>query len=103
MANGAVKRKSPARAMDDGRERKIAAGEFKARCLGVMKEVASTGRPVLVTRRGKPLVEVVPPRHKKSRPRESFIGRLVGLGEIVGDPDDLINPVFPLEDYDMLK
>jgi len=23
--------------------------------------------------------------------------------EIVGDPDDLIKPVFPLEDYDMLK
>ena len=32
-----------------------------------------------------------------------FFGRLKGIIEIVGDPDDLIKPVFPLEDYDMLK
>ena len=35
--------------------------------------------------------------------KEDFFGRLEGIIEIVGDPDDLINPVFPLEDYDMLK
>jgi len=34
--------------------RTMAAGEFKAKCLGVMTEVNSTGQPVLVTKRGKP-------------------------------------------------
>jgi prevent-host-death family protein len=81
----------------------MAAGEFKAKCLGVMSEIASTGKPVLVTKRGEPLVEVIPPRNKKSRRGDDFIGRLEGIMEIVGDPDDLIKPVFPLEDYDMLK
>ncbi len=83
--------------------RQMAAGEFKAKCLGVMSEVASTGKPILVTKRGEPLVEVIPPRNKKSRGGDDFIGRLEGVIEIIGDPDDLIRPVFPLEDYDMLK
>jgi hypothetical protein len=29
--------------------------------------------------------------------------QMAAVMEIVGDPDDLIKPVFPLEDYDMLK
>jgi prevent-host-death family protein len=83
--------------------KQMAAGEFKAKCLGVMSEIASTGKPVLVTKRGEPLVEVIPPRNKKSSRGDDFIGRLEGIIEIIGDPDDLIKPVFPLEDYDMLK
>jgi len=103
MPRAAIRRKTSARVVDDGKQRKIAAGEFKAKCLGVMSEVASTGKPVLVTRRGEPLVEVIPPRNKRSRRGDDFIGRLEGVIEIIGDPDDLIKPVFPLEDYDMLK
>jgi prevent-host-death family protein len=80
--------------------RQMAAGEFKAKCLGVMAEVAKTGKPVLVTKRGEPFVEVGPPRHAKKRKKDSFIGRLEGKYEICGD---LLEPVFPLEDYDMLK
>ncbi len=103
MPKAAIRRKTPARVVDDGKERKMAAGEFKAKCLGVMSEVASTGKPVLVTKRGEPLVEVIPPRNKKNKRGDDFIGRLEGVIEIIGDPDDLIKPVFPLEDYDMLK
>jgi len=85
------------------RERQMAVGEFKAKCLGAMAEVARTGKSLLITKRGEPFVEVGPPRQAKKRKERSFIGRLVGVMEIVGDPDDLIKPVFPLEDYDMLK
>lgn len=80
--------------------RQMAAGEFKAKCLGAMTEVAKTGKPLLVTKRGEPLVEVGPWRHAKKRKRDTFIGRLEGKYEICGD---LLEPVFPLEDYDMLK
>jgi prevent-host-death family protein len=96
------KKSAASRPVATGRKQ-MAAGEFKAKCLGVMSEIASTGKPVLVTKRGEPLVEVIPPRNKKSRRGDDFIGRLEGIMEIVGDPDDLIKPVFPLEDYDMLK
>jgi prevent-host-death family protein len=34
--------------------------EFKAHCLRLAAEVAATGEPLTVTRRGTPLVEIVP-------------------------------------------
>jgi prevent-host-death family protein len=84
--------------------RQMAAGEFKAKCLGVMDEVQETGKSVVVTKRGKPVIEVVPIRAaKQGKKKDPIFGRLKGIVTIVGDPDDLIKPVFPLEDYDMLK
>lgn len=102
-SKASIKRKSLAKVTPTSDMRQMAAGEFKAKCLGAMAEVAKTGKPLLVTKRGEPFVEVGPPRHKKARRGDDFIGRLEGIMEIVGDPDDLIKPVFPLEDYDMLK
>jgi len=99
-----AKKKSAVKATDIGKIKQVAAGEFKAKCLGLMREVANTGKPVLVTVWGKPLVEVGPPRNgNKTRRKDDFLGRWEGIIKIVGDPDDLIKPVFPLEDYDMLK
>jgi prevent-host-death family protein len=40
--------------------KKIAAGQFKATCLKLMDRVAATGEPIEVTKRGKPLVRLVP-------------------------------------------
>src|SRR3989442_2124218 len=36
------------------------AGEFKAKCLEAMDEVASTGEPIIVTKRGRPVAQIVP-------------------------------------------
>jgi len=41
------------------KERSIAAGKFKAECLSLLDEVAETGRPLVVTKRGKPVARVV--------------------------------------------
>ena len=38
----------------------INAGRFKDRCLRIMDTVARTKAPVVVTRRGRPLVKIVP-------------------------------------------
>jgi prevent-host-death family protein len=95
-----IKRKSAVSATPAAGMRQMAAGEFKAKCLGVMAEVAKTGKPLLVTKRGEPFVEVGPPRRAKKAKKDTFIGRLEGKYEICGD---LLEPVFPLEDYDMLK
>ncbi len=35
--------------------------EFRAKCLAVFDDVEATGREVIVTKRGKPYVRVVPP------------------------------------------
>ncbi|MGA3055395.1 MAG: hypothetical protein ABSD63_14390 [Candidatus Korobacteraceae bacterium] len=99
-SKASIKRKSAVSVTPGNGMKQMAAGEFKAKCLGAMAEVAKTGKPLLVTKRGEPLVEVGPWRHAKKRKKDSFIGRLEGKYEICGD---LLEPVFPLEDYDMLK
>jgi prevent-host-death family protein len=47
------------------KQKAIAAGEFKNSCLRIMETVHNSGIPVLVTKRGKPLVRVVPIREEK--------------------------------------
>ena len=81
-------------------KKQMAAAEFKAKCLRLIDEVSETGEEIVITKRGKPKAKLIPFRAPKKDP---FFGRLKGIIEIVGDPDDLIKPVFPLEDYDMLK
>lgn len=39
---------------------KIAAGEFKAKCLSLLDDVALTGKELIVTKRGKPVAKLVP-------------------------------------------
>jgi prevent-host-death family protein len=76
--------------------KQIRASIFKARCLKIMNEVQSTGEPVLVTKRGAPVVKVVP---AGSDPAELF-GFMSGEFAIVGDIE---SPVVPLKDWDVLK
>ena len=101
MVKLAVKRKLGARVVPPNGTREIGAGEFKAKCLALIDEVNRTGNDLVITKRGKPAAKLV--SLGNSRKKEPFIGRLEGIMEIVGDPDDLIKPVFPEEDWDMLK
>ena len=39
---------------------RMAAGQFKDRCLKVIDEVATTRMPVTITKRGKPVARLVP-------------------------------------------
>jgi len=61
--------------------KRMAAGTFKARCLAIMKQVHSTGEPVIVTKRGAPIVKVVPIRNEK----DDIFGFLKDELMIVGD------------------
>jgi len=71
---------------DGGPMRRIAAGEFKAKCLAILDEVNATGEPVLITKRGKPVARVdVPPREQASESPDSIFGFLRGMATITGD------------------
>ncbi len=60
--------------------RTIAAGEFKAKCLSVIQEVKETGEPVLITKRGKPVVRVVAiSATPHSEPEDSLFSFLRGM------------------------
>ena len=62
----------------------IAISEFKAHALKVLGEVAETKEPVVVTKRGEPLAEVIPFRGSDDRPRAGKLASaLVFEGDIV--------------------
>ena len=44
----------------------IKASEFKAKCLGIMDEVANTGQEFVISKNGQPVVRLVPYRNKPS-------------------------------------
>jgi prevent-host-death family protein len=61
----------------------IAVSKFKATCLAVLQRVKRTGRPILVTRFGEPIAEVIPPR--PPAPDDEWLGCMRGRAEITGD------------------
>ena len=68
--------------------RKMAAGEFKAKCLAVLDEVNATGESVIVTKRGKPVARV-DAYTALSNPdsKDSIFGFMRGMGSIVEGTD----------------
>jgi prevent-host-death family protein len=66
------------------KSRQIAAGEFKAKCLALLDEVSETGQPILVTKRGKPVAQVVPVEGNEP---PSLKGSIVFEGDIISPID----------------
>ncbi len=76
----------------------IAVSKFKATCLAALDRVQRTGRPLRVTRFGKPLADIVPPR--ASAATASWLGTMHGRGTMV---DDLVAPAEGAAAWDALK
>ena len=76
--------------------KKMQASVFKAQCLKVMNRVQATGEPVIVTKRGKPVVKVIPAESEKN----DLFGFMVGRMKIVGDVE---SPVVPLSQWKVLR
>lgn len=66
----------------------IPAGEFKARCLQLLDDVANTGEPLTITKRGRPVARLVP--MPPSMPTGSLFGALKGR---VLSQGDLVAPI----------
>lgn len=76
--------------------KRMQASVFKAKCLTVMNEIQATGEPVIVTKRGKPIVKVVAVKPEK----DDIFGFMAGKFKIVGDIE---SPVVPLKDWKIMK
>lgn len=63
--------------------RTIAAGEFKAKCLKLLDEVAETREPLIVTKFGKPVAKVVPIEEKRAELFGALRGSVVWEGDII--------------------
>lgn len=77
--------------------KQIAISKFKATCLAVLEDVRRTGKPIRVTRFGKPVADVVPPAESALQPRK--LGAMKGTGRIVGD---IISPAVDEQDWEVL-
>jgi prevent-host-death family protein len=66
----------------------VPAGEFKARCLKLMDEVQATRRPLVITKRGKPIAKLVPVEENEMR--RSIFGCMKGTVTIHGD---IVSPI----------
>lgn len=73
--------------------KEMGAAQFKAKCLAVMDKVQQSGEPVLITKRGKPMVKVMPVPQKD----DEVFGYLAEKVKVVGD---IINTT-PAADWDL--
>ncbi len=73
-------------------DRKINAAAFKAQCLKLIDEVAESGEPITVTKRGKAKVQIIAVREKP----KTLIGATKGTFKILGD---IVGPIID-GDYD---
>ncbi len=73
--------------------REIAISKFKATCLAVLEEVDRTRKPIRVTRRGKPVADIVPTKEPK---RKSWFGCMRGTLEIHGD---IVGPIYAFKGW----
>ena len=76
----------------------IAISKFKATCLAVLERVRKTGKPVLVTRFGEPVAQLIPPSAKERPKRE--LGDLRGTARITGD---IVSPATDKDDWEVLR
>ena len=76
----------------------IAISKFKATCLAVLQRVKRTGKPVLVTRFGKPIAEIVPPSARANA--HAWIGSFQSRGRVLGD---VVAPAADQKDWEVLR
>ena len=75
----------------------VAVSEFKSHCLSLLEDVARTGEPILVTKRGKPLARITPSGNiAVARPQDTLRGSVSYEG-------DLLAPVVPSEAWNAVR
>ena len=76
----------------------IAISQFKATCLSLLERVRNTGEPLLVTKRGTPIAQVLPPPPPETAETSAF-GCMRGTTRQLGD---IVAPVAE-EDWEVLR
>jgi len=73
---------------------KINATQFKARCMAILDEVATTGETVTILKSGRPVAQLSPPSAEAQRyPQEELFGTVTICG-------DIVEPVLPADSWD---
>ena len=65
------------------KETTVAISEFKARCLKLLDDVNTQGTPLVVTKRGRPIVRISPVRTRRKSRMGDWAGKVKIKGDIV--------------------
>ena len=76
----------------------LSVSQFKATCLAALERVRRTGRPLLLTKRGVPIAQVLPPP-KADAPAASAFGT---MAEGTRETGDILEPL-PEGDWEVLR
>ena len=75
----------------------INATEFKSKCLAILDRVHETGERIVILKRGKPVAELSRASAFEGRyPQDRLKGTVIIKG-------DVLSPVLPEEDWEVLK
>lgn len=77
--------------------RTMPAGEFKQTCLRLLDEVGVSGEPIVITKRGRPVAQLVPVKPERA---EDWLGAMRDRGKIHGD---LVAPATDPGEWDALR
>lgn len=69
----------------------IPAGEFKAKCLRLMDQVNGTGRPIIITKRGEPVAQLIPFEAQNRQAFGCLKGTVTIISDITGPIDEAWN------------
>jgi antitoxin (DNA-binding transcriptional repressor) of toxin-antitoxin stability system len=73
--------------------KRMSAAKFESQCLALIDQIAKTGKPILITKRGRPLVRIEPVQRD-----DEIFGYMAGKVKILGD---IVGPIIPLADWNM--
>jgi prevent-host-death family protein len=76
---------------------RIPVSRFKAQSLALLERVRRSGRSIIVTKRGEPLAEVVPP--SAATLGTDWLGSMQGTAQLSGD---IVEPLTHLSDWEAL-
>lgn len=76
----------------------IAISKFKATCLALLDSVNKTGQPILVTRRGEPIAQIIPP--PATEKKKNWLGRFRNSGSIKGD---IVSPATDIQEWEAFQ
>lgn len=76
--------------------RTIPAGEFKQHCLRLLDEVGESGESLVITKRGRPVAEIVPVRSSYRDWAGSMRDQITFIG-------DIVSPAVDPEEWEVLR
>jgi prevent-host-death family protein len=81
--------------------KEVPISEFRTKCLALIERVRRTRKPLRVTRRGKPIADIVPAAAiKPVLDRAKWIGSMKGTAKILGD---IVSPAIDKDEWEVLR